>query len=155
MLWATEEPLRDNYFAALVQLKSLEKRLEKDVVLNEKYQKTIDDDLANGYIIEVPSYDPAKRTTREWCLPHHPIVNLHKPENVRRVLNGASKCQKQSLNNALFTGPDLLQTFYTFQSVSESFLSPYQQTLRYVSASRRPTGRQTISQTFVAGGPHQ
>ena len=29
MLWATEEPLPDNYIAALVQLTSLEKRVEK------------------------------------------------------------------------------------------------------------------------------
>ena len=106
---ATEEPVPDNYFAALVQLKLLKKRLEKDVVLHEKYQKTIDEDLANGYNIEVPSYDPAKRTTREWYLPHHPVVNQHKLEKVRRVLNGASECQKQYLNSALLTGQDLLQ----------------------------------------------
>ena len=40
MLWATDEPLPDNYFAALVQLKSVENRLEKDPELKAIYQKT-------------------------------------------------------------------------------------------------------------------
>ena len=36
-------------------------------------------------------------------------MNPHKPKKVRRVLKGAAKCHKQSLNNAPLTGPDLLQ----------------------------------------------
>ena len=79
------------------------------MVPKEKYQKTIDYDLAKCHIIEVPSYDPSKRTSREWYFPRHPIVNPRKPAKVRRVLNGASKCQKQSLNSALLSGADQLQ----------------------------------------------
>ena len=101
MLWATEEAHPGNHFEALIQLKSPEKRLEIDVVLNEKYQKAIDDDLAKGHIFVVRSYDLSKRTNRKWYLPHHPVVNPRTTlEIVRRILNGASKCQKQYLNSA-------------------------------------------------------
>ena len=41
MLWATEEPPPESYFAALVQLKSLEKCPEKDVVLKENIRKQL------------------------------------------------------------------------------------------------------------------
>ena len=37
------------------------------------------------------------------------MVNPNKPAKVRRVLNGAAKFQKSSLNNSLLTRPDLLQ----------------------------------------------
>ena len=45
MLWAdNESSLQNNYFSALVQLKSLERRLGKDVELKERYSKSIEDD---------------------------------------------------------------------------------------------------------------
>ena len=47
---------------------------------------------------------------REWYLPHHPVAHPYKPGKVRSVLNGAAKFQGQSLDNALLTGPDLLQS---------------------------------------------
>ena len=112
MLWAEDESqLPNNYFSALVQLKSLERRLEKDAELKERYAQTIKDDFSKGYIVRVNKVDCFNmKNTREWYLPHHPVVHPHKPGKVRRVLNGASKFQGQSLNNALLTGPDLLQS---------------------------------------------
>ena len=47
---------------------------------------------------------------RAWYLPHHPVIHPHKPGKVRRVFNGAAKFRRHSLNNALLTGPDLLQS---------------------------------------------
>ena len=51
MLWAdpTAE-LPNNYFAALAQYRSLEKRLEKDMDLRKRYAQSIDDDVAKGYV---------------------------------------------------------------------------------------------------------
>ena len=37
------------------------------------------------------------------------MLHAHKPGKVGRVLNGAAKFHGGSLNNALFTVPDLLQ----------------------------------------------
>ena len=43
-----------------------------------------------------------------WYVPHHPVLNPHKPEKVRRVCNAASKFRGNYLNDMLLAGPDLL-----------------------------------------------
>ena len=43
-----------------------------------------------------------------WYVPHHPVLNPHKPDKVRRVCNAASKFRGYSLNDVLLAGPDLL-----------------------------------------------
>ena len=112
MLWADDDSsLPNNYFSALVQLKSLERRLERTPDLRTSYAQTIKDDFDKGYIVKVDKSDCFKvENPREWYLPHHPVLHPHKPGKVRRVLNGAAKFHGVSLNNALLTGPDLLQT---------------------------------------------
>ena len=105
MLWTeADSSLPNNYFSALVQLKSLERRLDKDPELKQLYAKTIHDDFKKSYITKVDKSDCFKvDQPREWYLPHHPVVQ---PTH----LNGAARFQGQSLNNALLTGPDLLQS---------------------------------------------
>ena len=112
MLWADDESsLPNNYFSALVQLKSLERRLEKTPELKASYAQTIKDDFDMGYIVQVDKSDCFRvDIPREWYLPHHPVFHPHKPGKVRRVLNGAAKFHGVSLNSKLLTGPDLLQT---------------------------------------------
>ena len=111
MLWAEDNiELPNNYFSALVQLKSLEKRLTKDKTLREKYSNTIKEDLDKGYVVRVKdAHKVESRSEREWYLPHPPVVNPNKPGKVRRVLNGAAKYHGASLKKSLLTGPDLLQ----------------------------------------------
>ena len=112
MLWADiESSLPNNYFSALVQLKSLERRLGKDDELRERYSQNIQDDFLKGYVVRVDKTDCFKVSNpREWYLSHHPVIHPNKPGKVRRVLNGAAKFQGSSLNNALLTGPDHLQS---------------------------------------------
>ena len=112
MLWADDESsLPNNYFSALVQLKSLERRLEKTPELKASYAQTIKDDFDKGYIVQVDKSDCFRiDNPRAWYLPHHPVFHPHKPGKVRRVLNGAAKFHGVSLNSKLLTGPDLLQT---------------------------------------------
>ena len=111
MLWAEDNiELPNNYFSALVQLKSLEKRLTKDQTLREKYSNTIKEDLDKDYVVSVKDAQKVEsRSEREWYLPHHPVANPSKPGKVRRVLNGAAKFHGASLNKSLLTGPVLLQ----------------------------------------------
>ena len=59
MLWNDKEStLPINYFSSLAQLKSLEKRLDKDPSLREKYAETISEDIQKGYVITVKPHDP-------------------------------------------------------------------------------------------------
>ena len=112
MLWADgESSLPKNYFSALVQLKSLKRRLEKTPELKAIYAQTIKDEYDKGYIVQVDRSDCFRvDNPREWYLPHHTVFHPHKPGKVRRVLNGAAKFHGVSLNSKLLTGPDLLQT---------------------------------------------
>ena len=88
MLWAEDNiELPNNYFSALVQLKSLEKRLTKDQILREKYSNTIKEELDKGYVVRVKdAHKVESRSEREWYLAHHPIVNPNKPGKVRGAL---------------------------------------------------------------------
>ena len=57
-------------------------------------------------MIPVGEFNPECRSSRDWYLPHHPMVNRRKD---RQLLNGASKFHGKSLNTCLLTGPDLLK----------------------------------------------
>ena len=104
LLWRENVTLPNNYFMARVQWHTLQKRLERDNQLKQRYMTTIFDDMDKGYIAVVTNQD-AKNF---WYLPHHPVINKQKPDKIRRVTNAASKYKGVSLNDALLTGPDLL-----------------------------------------------
>ena len=109
-LWADDNiHLPDNFYASLVQFKSLEKRLEKDLNLKTQYASDIRSDVEKGYVLPVRPHDSKNRSDRERYVPHHPVLNPNKPGKVRRVLNGASRFHGKSMNNCLLVGPDLLQ----------------------------------------------
>jgi transposase InsO family protein len=110
LLWAHDSMmLPNNYASAKAQLLSLEKRLERDPDLKRRYQETIDKDLQSGYVRPVTDEElRATASCNQWYLPHHPVLNPNKPDKVRRVCNAASKFRGTSLNDALLTGPDLL-----------------------------------------------
>ena len=46
----------------------------------------------------------------QWYLPHHPVINPHKPEKIREVCIAAAKYQGVALNDNLLSGPDLPQS---------------------------------------------
>ena len=102
MLWAHDDSsLPNNYFPALVQLKSLERRHKRTPDLKASYAKTIKDDFDKGYIVKVDRDGCFKVDNPcEWYL-HHPVLHPHKPGKVRRVLNGAAKFHGVSLNNTV------------------------------------------------------
>ena len=112
MLWADDDSsLPNNYFSALVQLKSLERRLEKSPERKASYSQTIEDNLDKEYIFQVEDLDCFRvDNPREWYVLHHPVFHPHKPGKVRSVLNGAAIFHGVSLISKLLTCPDLLQT---------------------------------------------
>ena len=104
--WKRDTPLPNNYFAALSQLRSLEKRFREHPQKKAKFDETLQKDLEKGYVKQVKMQHPPP--PRIWYLPTHPVENPNKPGKVRRIANAASKFKGVSLNNALLTGPDLL-----------------------------------------------
>ena len=125
--------LPNKIYSSRAQFKTLERGLSKDPELRERYADTIREDIWKGYVVTVEPHDPRKRSGRELCLPHHPVINPNKPGKVRRVLNGASNFYDTSLNMSLLAGPDLLQNLvfvllrirqhkYAVSAVMEGFL---------------------------------
>ena len=112
LLWREDEvKLPNNFYSAMGQLKSLERRLQKDETLKKRYQETIDTDVNAGYVRKVDQAELNETKDKlQWYLPHHPVINPHKPEKVRRVCNAAAKYQGVALNDKLLPGPDLLQS---------------------------------------------
>ena len=110
LLWNGEQTaLSNNFSSALGQLRGLKRRLDADESLKLRYSDTIASDLKKGYV-SVLSTDELAATTNQpvWYVPHHPVLNPHKPDKVRRVCNAASKFRGYSLNDMLLAGPDLL-----------------------------------------------
>ena len=66
VLWAEDNfELPNNYFSALVQLKSLEKRITKDQTLREKYSTTIKEDVGTGYVLRVKDVHKVETARKE------------------------------------------------------------------------------------------
>ena len=77
MPWAEDNiELPNNYFSALVHLKSLEKRLMKDQTVRENYSNTIKEGLDKGYVLRIKDAHKVKsRSRRKRYLPHHLVVH--------------------------------------------------------------------------------
>ena len=103
--------LLNNFYFAMGQLKSLERRLQIYETLQKRYQETIDMDVHVGYVQKVDQTELNETRNRlQRYLPHHPVINPHKPEKVRRVCHASAKYQGVALNDKLLPGPDLLQS---------------------------------------------
>ena len=110
LLWRQDEvKLPNNFYSAMRQLKSLERRLQKEKTLKKRYQETNDTDVNAGYNRKDDQAELIETKDKlQWYLPDHPVINSHKPEKVRRVCNAAAKYQGVALNDKLLSGPDLL-----------------------------------------------
>ncbi|XP_075264503.1 uncharacterized protein LOC142356492 [Convolutriloba macropyga] len=111
-LWREEEVMLPNdLYSAMGQLKSLERRLQKEEKVRKRYQDTIDTDVNAGYLRKVDQAELNETKDKlQWYLPHHPVINPHKPKKVRRVCNATAKYQSVALHDKLLLGPDLLQS---------------------------------------------
>ena len=112
LLWREDEvKLPNNFYSPMGQLKSLERRLQKYEKPRKHYQETTDTDVNAGYVRKVDQAELNETKDKlQWYLPHHPVINPHKPEKVRRLCNLAAKYQGVALDHKLLFGPDLLQS---------------------------------------------
>ena len=77
--WKPERKLENNYFSAVGQLKCPYKRLQKDPILNQKYNQTLQTDLDKNFVKPVEMQEPSPQSI--WYLPHHPVTNPNKQKN--------------------------------------------------------------------------
>ena len=108
MLWKDEtQRMPDNRKLAEMRFQSLDKRLSRDLNLQERYSSVMNGYIANGYARKLTPDEESAAGEKTWYLPHHCVLNPNKPEKVRVVFDAASVFQGVSLNNQLMTGPDL------------------------------------------------
>ena len=82
LLWQEDEvKLPNKFYSAMGQLKSLERRLQKDETLRKRYQETIDSDVNAGYVRKVDQAELNEtRDKLQWYLPHHPVITRINPK---------------------------------------------------------------------------
>lgn len=109
LLWKNEqEVMPDNYESALNRLRNIERKLDKDSGLKSEYHRQVENLFTSGYAEEVAHESSSKR---KWYLPHFAVTHPTKKKK-RLVFDAAAKYKGKSLNDALLSGPDLLQSLF-------------------------------------------
>jgi hypothetical protein len=70
----------------------------------------MNDYIIKGYTKQLTKTEEIMKGDKIWYLPHHPVINPHKPGKVRAVFDAASKYGNTSLNDQLLVGPDLINS---------------------------------------------
>ena len=106
------ESLPDNYSLCEKRLSSLRRRLEKDPKLLSEYH-AIFKDYEENRIIERVQEDEAAVPGAVHYIPHRPIVRVDKETTkVRPVFDASAKNRGPSLNDCLYSGPNLLTRIF-------------------------------------------
>lgn len=108
LLWKKEDfTFPDNYENTLKRLYGIEKKLDRDPKLKEKYTEQMEALITKKYAEPAPK---EKTPGKTWYLPHFAVINPMKPDKLRVVHDAAAKTKGVALNDALLKGPDLLQS---------------------------------------------
>nr|XP_034830012.1 uncharacterized protein LOC117987161 [Maniola hyperantus] len=108
LLWCKEDvTFPDNYNNSLKRLHNIEKKIDRDPKLKQKYTEQMEALISKGYAELAPKQKTAGKT---WYLPHFAVINPMKPEKLRVVHDAAAKTKGVALNDMLLKGPDLLQS---------------------------------------------
>ncbi|XP_044745202.1 uncharacterized protein LOC123307065 [Coccinella septempunctata] len=111
LLWATENfRFPPSYKNALSRLHGIERKLDRDPILAEEYCRKIDEYSNKNYVKKLSVEEAAQTHNRTYYLPHFGVRNPNKPGKLRLVFDAAAKSHGVSLNDALLTGPDLLNS---------------------------------------------
>ena len=90
-----------------IRSSSPEKAINRVPGREERYRSAIDDYVARGYARRLSELEAFKRSMATWYLPHHPVLNVIKPNKMRVVFDAAAQFDGISLNDRLCNGPDL------------------------------------------------
>ena len=107
--WKAKTPeLPNNRAYAIRRLEGLRKGFSAQPKLVEQYNEILMGHLRKGYIAEVGEKETSD--DRAWYVPHHPVVNPHKPGKLRIVFDCAAKYGNKSINEFLHQGPDTINS---------------------------------------------
>ncbi|KZS07409.1 Uncharacterized protein APZ42_028876 [Daphnia magna] len=86
--WVSDDiALPYNYNSALRRLFSIENKFTHNSYFAERYKAVINDYVAKGFARPLKESELKDTFGRNWCLPHHGVVNPRKPEKVRVVFD--------------------------------------------------------------------
>jgi hypothetical protein len=106
------EPLPDNFAVSEGRLKSLKGRLVSEGILDD-YDKIFKDYEQNGIIEQVPANEVAGEVGQVHYLPHRPVIREDKETTkIRAVFDASCKVNGPSLNECLYSGPNLLARIF-------------------------------------------
>ena len=89
---------------ALRRLENLEKKFSKDRILAKKYSKTIKSYITKGYVTKIKSTQGSQCNNITNYIPHHRVINQHKPDKLRVAFGASAKYKGHSLNDYLLAG---------------------------------------------------
>ena len=101
----------NNKIVAEKRLKYLKNKLLRQPHLQEGYIKTVQGYIETGYARKLKDKElKEERKFDTWYIPHHAVTNPKKPGKVRVVFDCAAQFSGKSLNDHLYTGPDVLNS---------------------------------------------
>ena len=117
LLQREEHPiLLNNYDMAERRFKSLEKKFENNPEMKQKYAESIRDDVEKGYVKKLSESELQSKSKVIWYLPHRYVINPKVPDRLYRgVYDASAKFMGQSLNDKIFTGPNMLSSLFGVQ----------------------------------------
>ena len=108
-LWKDGLPrLPNNRDLAVTRFKSLEKKIRKNRDFHELYKTQIKEYSELGHAKQLTREESRNTSVVTNYIPHHGVMNIHKPDRVRVVFDASPKYQVTFLNENLLPGIDFL-----------------------------------------------
>lgn len=107
--------LGESFTTALSQYRSLEKRLDKNPILKEKYCHFMNEYETLGHMFKICSISEYNVINPSFFLPHHGVLNEKSTSTkLRVVFNGSSASDNVvSLNHLQMVGPTIQNDFFS------------------------------------------
>ena len=104
-LWKDELPrLPNNRDLAVTRFKSLEEKFRKNPEFHELYKTQMKEFLELGHAKQLARKESRNASVVTNYIPHHGVMNIHKPGRVRIAFDASAKYQGTSLNENLLPG---------------------------------------------------
>ena len=87
--------------------------------MQASYIKTVEGYIREGYARPVTDEElKSEGKFGIWYIPHHAVTHPKKPGKVRVVFDCSAKHQGMSFNDHTYTGPDIVNTTWSYDTIS-------------------------------------